>query len=118
MSLIWKIKGSRIRNFGHDGPENFTGIGINGKNSEIHAAVGLINLEYANEIIERRLKQALYYNEVIISQMISRPQITNGTTKYNYAYYPVIFENEKALLRIKKFLNQITFSPEDISSQL
>ena len=33
-----------MRNFGHDGPEKFNGVGINGKNSEFHAAMGLVNL--------------------------------------------------------------------------
>ncbi|TVP43483.1 MAG: aminotransferase class I/II-fold pyridoxal phosphate-dependent enzyme, partial [Mongoliibacter sp.] len=37
-------KVSFLRNFGHDGPEKFNGVGINGKNSEFHAAMGLCNL--------------------------------------------------------------------------
>ena len=105
-----KNKVNRIRNFGHDGPENFTGIGINGKNSEIHAAFGLINLEYADEIIERRLNQALFYDKTLEDQSITRPQITNGTTKYNFAYYPVIFEDEETLLKIKNILKSNNIS--------
>lgn len=30
-----------LRYFGHDGFEKLNGVGINGKNSEFHAAVGL-----------------------------------------------------------------------------
>ena len=99
-----KDKVTRIRNFGHDGPENFSGIGINGKNSEIHAAIGLVNLEYIDEIINLRLKQALLYDELFINQNISRPHIMEGTTKYNHAYYPLIFKDEETLLRIKNIL--------------
>jgi dTDP-4-amino-4,6-dideoxygalactose transaminase len=33
-----------LRNFGHDGPERIRRLGINGKNSELHAAMGLVNL--------------------------------------------------------------------------
>ena len=32
---------SYMRNFGHNGPEDFWGVGINGNNSEFHAAMGL-----------------------------------------------------------------------------
>ena len=35
-----------LRNFGHEGYEAFGGIGINGKNSEVHAAMGLCLLDY------------------------------------------------------------------------
>jgi dTDP-4-amino-4,6-dideoxygalactose transaminase len=38
-------KMSYLRNFGHDGPEKFECVGINGKNSEFHAAMGLVNLK-------------------------------------------------------------------------
>jgi dTDP-4-amino-4,6-dideoxygalactose transaminase len=37
---------SYLRNFGHEGPEHFAEVGINGKNSEFHAAMGLCNLKY------------------------------------------------------------------------
>ena len=43
-----------IRNFGFDGPEAFAELGINGKNSELHAAMGLVNLNHIHEIIEKR----------------------------------------------------------------
>ena len=45
---------SYLRNFGHDGPEKFDGFGINAKNSELHAAMGLVNLRYVNMILDRR----------------------------------------------------------------
>jgi dTDP-4-amino-4,6-dideoxygalactose transaminase len=41
-------------NFGHDGPEAFHGVGINGKKSELNAAMGLAVLPYMDEIITRR----------------------------------------------------------------
>ncbi|MDZ7755175.1 MAG: DegT/DnrJ/EryC1/StrS family aminotransferase [Rhodohalobacter sp.] len=40
---------SRMRNFGHAGFEQFDGVGINGKNSEFHAAMGLTNLKYSDQ---------------------------------------------------------------------
>ncbi len=50
-----------MRNFGHDGPEVFSDIGINGKNSEFHAAMGLVNIKWLDEIIaKRKLLSELY----------------------------------------------------------
>ena len=43
-------KMAQLRNFGHDGPEHFNEVGINGKNSEFHAAMGLANLKYIQQI--------------------------------------------------------------------
>src|SRR5690606_16116739 len=43
-----------MRNFGFDGPESFAELGINGKNSEFHAAMGLANLKYVDQINRKR----------------------------------------------------------------
>ena len=40
-----------IRNFGFQGQESFAYLGINGKNSELHAAMGLANLKYVDQIL-------------------------------------------------------------------
>ena len=44
-----------MRNFGHSGPESFNGMGINGKNSEFHAAMGVVNLNHPEATILYRL---------------------------------------------------------------
>lgn len=46
-------KMSQIRNFGYNGPNEFTVLGLNGKNSEFHAAMGLCNLKHINEILKK-----------------------------------------------------------------
>src|SRR5690606_13603655 len=43
------------RNFGFAGPEAFSELGINAKNSEVHAAMGLCNLPEVEHIIEQRV---------------------------------------------------------------
>jgi dTDP-4-amino-4,6-dideoxygalactose transaminase len=92
-----------MRNFGHDGPEKFSGVGINGKNSEFHAAMGLCNLPYAEEILLKRKEQSLYYDSVLEKLSVMRQRI-NPKCKYNYSYYPIIFENEDTVLKAKKNL--------------
>ena len=45
---------SYMRNFGHNGPEDFYGVGVNGKSSEFHAAMGICLIDKLPEIIEKR----------------------------------------------------------------
>jgi len=95
-----------MRNFGHKGQEDFWGIGINAKNSEFHAAMGLCVLPYIDEIIKKRKDLSELYDELLLKNdlKITRPVIPIGT-EYNYAYYPVLFENEAALLSVRDSLN-------------
>ncbi len=92
-----------LRNFGHNGPDNFAEIGINGKNSEFHAAMGLLNLAYIDKIIQQREKLSRQYDVWLRRDGISHPLYNNDAT-VNYAYYPVIFENEELTLRVEREL--------------
>jgi dTDP-4-amino-4,6-dideoxygalactose transaminase len=92
-----------MRNFGHDGPENYSGVGINGKNSELHAAMGLCNLVYADNVLASRKKQFLYYNELLDGLNARRPTVL-PEAKINFSYYPLIFEHETDVLEIEREL--------------
>ncbi len=93
----------RMRNFGHAGFGHFEGIGINGKNSEFHAAMGLVNLNYIEEILDKRKEQCALYEELFMDLPVQTIQIQAGT-EWNYSYYPVIFDSEETTLRIKAAL--------------
>ena len=95
---------ARMRNFGHDGPERFNGIGINGKNSEFHALMGVINLRYMDEIMAKRKHQAALYDDKL-KNLDVQPLSILPKTERNYAYYPVLFQSEAALLKAVNTLN-------------
>ena len=99
-------KFSYMRNFGHKGQEDFWGIGINAKNSEFHAAMGLCVLPYIDEIIKKRKNLSELYDELlpVNSSAVIRPAIPKHT-EYNYAYYPIVLESEKVLLSVRDSLN-------------
>jgi dTDP-4-amino-4,6-dideoxygalactose transaminase len=99
-----------LRNFGHDGPERFAMLGINGKNSELHAAMGLVNLKYVDQIIATRKHLSEHYDKFMKTFKGSKPSISNDVT-YNYAYYPVIFDEEGLLLKVVDTLNQNWIHP-------
>ena len=94
---------SRMRNFGHAGFEKFDGIGINGKNSEYHAAMGLCNLTHIKSILASRKEQCLLYKELFKEAPVKSIKI-QYESQWNYAYYPVIFESEEVMLMVKKDL--------------
>ena len=96
---------SRLLNFGHSGPDTFEEAGINGKNSEFHAAMGLANLKHIDAIMAARKTQALSYDRALATLRVKRPVIQKGA-EWNYSYYPVIFDTEEQLLRSVETLNE------------
>lgn len=95
-----------MRNFGHDGPGRFNGVGINGKNSEIHAAMGLCVLNHIDEILARRKSQSEYYAENLSGCQIQFQSLSTEVSNFNYAYFPVIFESEAITLTILNALEE------------
>jgi dTDP-4-amino-4,6-dideoxygalactose transaminase len=93
-----------MRNFGFDGPENFACVGINAKNSEFHAAMGLANLKYADEILAKRKALYLYYTKHLDGLEIQLQVIPKNVT-YNYSYLPVILPSEEVIRKIEMYLN-------------
>ena len=100
--LYEKLK--RIRFFGHNDAKDVIEDGFNGKLTEVHAALGLANLKYYDEVLsDRKRKYEMYKNALSSNKSLSFQQNKTGET--NYSYFPVIFENESVLLEVEKRLN-------------
>ncbi len=84
------------RSFGHVGDDYFS-MGINGKNSELHAAMGLCNLHYIADILASRKRQWLYYEELLAEAGLQLLPVADEVI-YNYAYFPVVFGSEEEML--------------------
>lgn len=97
------------KSFGHIGDEHFT-LGVNGKNSEFHAAMGLSVLPYINRNIIERKNICDLYDDSFKNLPLSRPYISNALD-YNYAYYPILFHEERTLLATIKSLKQMDIIP-------
>ena len=90
----------RLRRFGHDGPCSFKSVGINAKMSELHAALGLCNLEYLPQLIVMRRDSTSLYNELLGDCLSLRlPQIREETES-NYSYYPILIDSSELLTAI------------------
>ncbi len=97
------------RSFGHKG-DIYNTIGINGKNSEFHAAMGLCVLPKVIEIIDARKKIFQLYDSLLNWNKLVKPILKTSFEK-NYAYYPIFFESEKILLAVKKALEAENIFP-------
>ncbi len=93
-----------MRNFGHNGPDDFVELGINAKNCELHAAMGLCNLNHADEILEKR-KLLYRYDLEKLANVRGRFQKLADEKEYNYAYFPLVFESEELMLKCMEALN-------------
>jgi dTDP-4-amino-4,6-dideoxygalactose transaminase len=97
-------------NFGHDGPLAFHGLGINGKISELQAAMGLAVLPHLDRIIAARKEVVNFYMNALNFEVLSTMKFRENT-HWNYSYFPVIFESEAQLLRVQKALNDHEIFP-------
>lgn len=92
-----------MMNFGFNGPEAFAELGINGKNSELHAAMGLAVLPYMEDILEKRKQLTQAYME-LLNEVPGHIPLRNPKATVNYQYFPYIFENEEQTLKCIKVL--------------
>src|SRR5699024_8244817 len=92
-----------IMNFGISGHSTFAELGVNGKNSEFHAAMGLVNLNYIEAIHNKRSKLVEAYDNCL-EGLEHRKPIWHSQSNSNFAYYPILLENEEVLLHTMKVL--------------
>jgi dTDP-4-amino-4,6-dideoxygalactose transaminase len=84
-------------NFGHNGPLEYHGLGINGKISELQAAMGLAVLPYLEDIRYSREFVVNKYEENLNNSKFQSIKIRENT-EWNFSYYPVKFKKESDLL--------------------
>ena len=97
-------------NFGHNGPLEFHGLGVNGKMSELQAAMGLAILPHIEDILVKRKEVVDFYNENLDFLKIKKLKIRDNT-KWNYGYYPIVFKSEDSLLYVEEALNKEQIFP-------
>jgi dTDP-4-amino-4,6-dideoxygalactose transaminase len=96
--------------FGHLGPIDFYGVGINGKISELQAAMGLAVFPYLETILNERKKIVSFYIENLDFSKYKTIKIREKSV-WNYSYSPILFETESQLLSAVKELNKNEISP-------
>lgn len=101
---------SYMHNFGHNGPEEFFGLGINGKISELNAAMGLCVLPHVDELVSIRRRLFELYNVLLDDERLKKI-VFREETEQTYTYYPIIFPSEAVLLKVKSALDRRNIHP-------
>jgi perosamine synthetase len=89
-----------LRNHGDRGKYNHVALGYNYRMTNIQAAIGLVQLGRLEEFNERRIENALYYNDRIRIKGLSLPHRAEGT-KHVYNQYVVKVEDDFPVNRDK-----------------
>lgn len=97
-----KIK--RIRFFGYDEQKEIVEDGFNGKMTEVHAALGLLNVRNFQLILADRKTKYLLYKEML-SEIPNVKFQAFKVNEPNYSYFPIIFPTEKITLQVMDVLN-------------
>jgi dTDP-4-amino-4,6-dideoxygalactose transaminase len=88
-----------LKNFGFVNETTVIESGINGKMSELNAAIGLLQLKYIPSILSKRKKIANYYNQHLGKiKGITIPE-SNFSESSNHSYYPILIEDHYHLSR-------------------
>lgn len=98
-----------LKSFGHQGDTHYYA-GINGKNSEFHAAMGLCNLPRVANFIQKRKEISELYKYLLSSLPLEFPRQPEDI-EYNYAYFPVLFATEDQMLTVKDKLARNGINP-------
>lgn len=88
-----------LKNFGIRGEELVAEVGANAKMNEFCAIMGLCNLKHIDTMLEERKKRYEYYMDGLLNVNGIRFFNKNIETTNNYAYFPIIIEDEYGLSR-------------------
>ena len=95
----------RIRFFGHNDHKDVVEEGFNGKMTEVHAALGLANLKYLDEVLNDRKHKYILYRQLLDGfPRLHFQKMAVGES--NYSYFPVVFDTETELLEAARLLNE------------
>lgn len=101
------------RNFGYSNYKILS-LGINGKMSELNAALGVAGLKYLNFNLKKRRTAFLLYRKLLKNNFKISFQRFNA--EQNYAYFPVIFANSVLRQKTVKLLNKENIYPREYFS--
>jgi len=108
-AIIFKRKedmerAKKMINFGITGPETIEALGINAKMSELQAAMGLCVLDEMDVNVQGRKAVWCRYEKVLGQTL--QLQVRPKELDYNYAYFPIVLQSEKRVVRLAAQLRE------------
>lgn len=102
-SAEMKQRIDRLRNFGIVNETTIDDISLNGKLSEVHAALGLLQLKTMDQTLSARKKIDHYYRD-LLADIEGISCIQRSVTEVdNYSYFPIIVSKPYSLTRDQLF---------------
>ncbi|PKF61718.1 aminotransferase DegT [Psychromonas sp. psych-6C06] len=95
-------KAKEIINFGIKKGMGIQRVGLNAKMSEYHAAVGLVNLDEIDKVLEHRANLFHAYRQGL-KDVVEMP-VWHPEANYNGAYMPIKLESNEQLLKVSQML--------------
>ncbi|KQX94908.1 DegT/DnrJ/EryC1/StrS family aminotransferase [Variovorax sp. Root473] len=89
-----KLRIDQLKNFGFVDETTVVAPGINGKMSEVNAAMGLLQLKYIDGAMQRRCEIDATYRAHLQSVPGIRCVARSGASKDNFAYFPILVDAE------------------------
>ncbi len=83
-----------LKNFGISGPETVELVGTNSKMNEFQAVMGILNLKYIDENINKRKKITETYRSYLEKIEGVRFLTDVQGVKHNYSYYPILIDEK------------------------
>lgn len=94
-----KLRIDQLKNFGFVDEVTVVAPGINGKMSELNAAIGLLQLRHVNQAIARRKEIDMTYRESLKDVKGICCLRDAGEKVANYSYFPILVEPEYPISR-------------------
>ncbi|WP_171532106.1 DegT/DnrJ/EryC1/StrS family aminotransferase [Acinetobacter defluvii] len=102
-SAEMKQRIDRLRNFGIVNETTIDDISLNGKLSEVHAALGLLQLKTIDQTLSARKKIDHYYRD-LLADIEGISCIQRSVTEIdNYSYFPIVISKSYPLTRDQLF---------------
>lgn len=98
-----------LRTMGQNG-ESFFIPGLNCKNTEMHAAMGVANLPYYDAILSQRRHQWERYAEKLAGARVELARVADPDN-YNHSYFPAVFRSEEVLMEVRRALEAANIFP-------
>jgi dTDP-4-amino-4,6-dideoxygalactose transaminase len=98
-----------LRSFGHIGDDHYT-LGMNGKMSEVHAAMGMAVLPHVKRLVAERARLTEAYDAALAHLPVQRPVVPEGTG-FNHAYYAVAMPTEAVRVKVTERLQALGIHP-------
>lgn len=94
-----KLRIDQLKNFGFVDETVVVAPGINGKMSEVNAAMGLLQLSHISDALEQRHKVDASYRTALKGVKGIRCVERTGATSDNFAYFPIMVEGDYGMTR-------------------